>query len=199
MATTTTALTGVTSSSGDLSTEKVTYRAYVKFKEDGTIADIQAKAQVKDETNWKKLEAEGWVQFNQNDFIRYNVKTMAAAELLVPDEAQRVYIFQAGLNYLQNAKANKKSVEVKEGTDTVNVQAEPVYNDDEIDLQESINEPPERRSLSPLEKLQKLLSGMNLSQDAKNELLVEAAKQMAAAAAAAQAPEQEEITEEAVS
>lgn len=169
--------------SADLTTEKVTYRAYVKFKEDGTIDDIQAKAQVKDNANWVKLEKEGWTQFNQNDVIRYTVKTKDAAALLVPDETQFIYIFQAGLNYLQNAKANKFMLDIKEGTDTKEVQAEPVYNDDEIDLRDSINEAPERRSLSPLEKAQKLFAGLNMSEEAKQELLLQLAAQFAAAPA----------------
>jgi hypothetical protein len=182
----------VPATSSELLTDKTTYRAYVKFKEDGTIDKIQAKAQVKDDENWKKLEAEGWVLFNQNDFIRYTVKSRAAIDLLVPDEAQQVYIFQAGLNYVQNAKANKLSVEVKEGTDTTTVQAEPVSNDEEIDLREYINEAPERRMLSPLEKAQKLFAGLNMSEDAKKALLLQLAEQFAAQAAASQVEEVEE-------
>jgi hypothetical protein len=144
---------------GNLSTEKVTVRTYVKLKEDGTIADRRTQAQTKDGKNWKELETAGWTQFNENDVVRYTVKDLDAAKTLVPDEAQLIYIFQSGLNYLQNSKTNALCGEVKEGTDTKDVPAEPSYNGEEIDLREAINTPPQRTSLSPMEKLEKLLAG----------------------------------------
>lgn len=175
MATTTT-----TPTSGDLSTEKVTYRAYVKFKEDGTIDKIVSKAQVKDNANWTALEKEGWTLFSQNDFIRYTAKSLPAAQLLIPDETQLIYILQSGLNYLQNAKANAYMVEIKEGTNTPQVAAVPATNDEEVDLREAINEAPARRSLSPMEKLEKLLAAF--PPEVRAAMIAQASAQMAASA-----------------
>jgi len=151
---------------GNLSTEKVTVRTYVKYAADGTIAERRTQAQTKDGANWKKLEAEKaadgtavWNLFNENEVIRYSVKDLDAAKTLVPDEAQLIYIFQSGLNYIQNSKTNALAGEVKEGTDTKDVPAEPAYNGEEIDLREAINQAPQRVSTTPLEKLEKLLAG----------------------------------------
>jgi hypothetical protein len=157
--------------SSDLTTDKTTYRAYVKYNEKGEIVDIVAKAEVKDQLNWKKLEADGWQQWNENVMIRYTVKSLAAAQHLVPDEGQFVYVFQTGLNYLQTSKANAMAVEPKEGSEN-----EPAFNQDEIDLREAINTAPSKRSLTPLEKLQRLLAGLGLDEDATNVLLAQAAK-----------------------
>jgi len=75
------------------------------------------------------------------------------------------------LNYLQTSKANAMAVEPKEGSEN-----EPAYNQDEIDLREAINTAPSKRSLTPLEKLQRLLAGLGLDEDATNVLLAQAAK-----------------------
>ena len=157
--------------SGDLTTDKTTYRAYVKYNEKGEIIDIVAKAEVKDQINWKKLEADGWAQFNENVMIRYTVKSLAAAQHLITDEGQLVYIIQTGLNYIQNSKANAKAIEIKEGTEN-----EPAYNMEEIDLREDINLPPAKRALTPLEKLERLLASLGLDPAAKAALLGQAAK-----------------------
>jgi hypothetical protein len=162
---------------GNLSTEKVTVRTYVKLKEDGTIAERRTQAQTKDGENWKKLEASGYQLFNENEVIRYTVKDLDAARTLVPDETQLIYIFQSGLNYIQNSKTNALAGEVKEGTDTKDVPAEPAYNGEEIDLREAINQTPQRTSLSPIEKLEKLLAGF--PPEVRAELLKQAAHTMA--------------------
>lgn len=160
-------------STGSLSTEKQTYRAYVKFDEKGEISDIKAKAEAAKQANWKKLEENGYVQLSENDFIRYNVKTEEGFHLIVPDPEQRVYIIQCGLNYIQNAKANAAMVALKEGTQ------EPEYNQQTIDLREGINETPSRRSLSDLEKLEKLMAGLNLTAEQKKEMLLALASSVA--------------------
>jgi hypothetical protein len=157
--------------SGDLSSDKTTYRAYVKLNDKGEIVDKVAKAEVNNQTNWKKLEEEGWQQWNENIVVRYNVKSIPAAQHLVPDEGQFVYVFQTGLNYIQNSKANAIAVESKEGDD-----AAPAYNNEEIDLREYINIPPSKRALTPLEKLERLLAGLGLDAAAKAALLAQAAK-----------------------
>jgi len=174
---TTTVGAGELNTAGAVTTEKITYRAYAKFGEetvknsDGTettktvIKELQAKAETakKDKdtgvsANWAKAEKEGFVLFNENEIVRYTVKNETGFALLVPSEEQRVYIIQSGLNYLQNAKANALSVAVKEGTP----EPEPEYNGVEIDLRDSINEPPSRRSLSEIEKLVKQLTALGV-------------------------------------
>jgi len=159
---------------GDLSSDKSTYRGYYKSNDKGEITELVAKAEVKDQVNWKKLESEGWQQFNENVVIRYTVKSLAAAQHLIPDEGQLVYVLQTGLNYIQNSKANALAVELKEGSET-----EPAYNGEEIDLREAINIPPSKRALTPLEKLERLLAGLGLDASAKAALLAQAAKKQA--------------------
>jgi hypothetical protein len=160
--------------SGDLSMDKTTYRAYVKLDDKGEIIETVAKAEVKDQTNWKKLEEGGYKQWNENVMVRYTVKSMAAFEHLVPDEAQRVYIAQVGINYVQNSKANGLAVELKEGSET-----EPAYNNEEIDLREYINMIPSKRALTPLEKLERQLAGLGLDPTAVQILLAQASKKLA--------------------
>lgn len=166
---------------GALSTEKITYRGFAKFNEKGEITETRAaaEAQAKDAesgvaVNWKKLLDNGWTQLNENDFIRYTVKTVQGFHMLVPSEEQRLYIIQSGLNYIQNAKANAAMVALKEGT------TEPESNAETIDLREGINEPPSRRSLSDQQKLEKLLAGLNLSKEQKAALLLSLAQTVSA-------------------
>jgi hypothetical protein len=117
--------------------------------------------------NWAKLEKEGYTLFNENEFIEYNVKSKAGAEALVPEEDQFVYIFQSGLNYIQNAKSNKLMNETVENAP----EPTPAYNQETIDLREYINEGPKRKSSTPLEKLQKTIAALGLSQDQIDDLL----------------------------
>src|SRR5215469_12827397 len=136
---------------GDLISDKVTYRAYVKLNEKGEIVDKVAKAETKDQSNFKKLESEGWQQFNEVVMVRYTVKSIAAAQLLIPDEGQLVYAIQTGINYIQNSKANALVIESKEDDENT-----PAYNNEEVDLREYINMTPSKRALTPLEKLERL-------------------------------------------
>jgi len=169
-------------STGSLSTEKVTYRAYVKFETDAqnktVVKEIKANAESakKDKdtglsANWAKLEKDGYTLFSENEFIRYNVKDEDGFKLLVPDPAQRAYIIQSGLNYLQNAKANSAMVEIDEST----AEPTPKYSNTTYDLREDINEPPTRKSLTDLEKLQRLLKTLNLTEDQQAAMLLQLA------------------------
>ena len=170
-----TATAAVIDSTGALSTEKNTYRKYVKL---GTSEKkVQAEAQAKDSKtglskNWQALEDAGYTVFSENEFVRYTVKSEDGFASLVPDEAQRVYIIQCGLNYLQNAKANGYMDEVQENTP----EPTPSYNQETIDLREAINEPPTRKSLTDMEKLMKTLAALNLSPEQKQDLLISLAK-----------------------
>lgn len=181
---------------GALTTEKNTSRKYVKTatndKGEVIIKDyaIQAETQAKETAegpqkgmavNWAKLEKEGYSVFNENEFIKYNVKSKAGAELLVPDETQFVYIFQSGLNYLQNNKINRLMNEMVENSP----EPTPTYSNETIDLRDYINEPPVRKTTTPLEKIQKQIAALGLNQDQIDDIL----RQLAAAQS-----ETEEVT-----
>jgi hypothetical protein len=152
-------------STGTLSTEKVTYRGFAKFDDKGKISEVNAKAESgqKNEKgepkNWAIMTEKGYTQLNENEFVRYTVKSEEGFALLVPDEQQRLYIVQAGLNYIQNSKANGFMVELEEDGVT------PSSNGKTIDLKEAINEPPSKRSLSPQEKLLKTINSMGLTKE----------------------------------
>ena len=154
---TTTVPTTVPSDDTSISSEKSVYRAYAKFDEKGEITKLQAKSETANQMSWKKAEEAGFQQLNEVEFIKYTVKTMAGFETLVPDLAQRMYITNAGIAYVQNAKANAKTVEMQEDGIT------PVYNAQTIDLIDSLREPPSKRSLSDEEKLMRTVSTMNLN------------------------------------
>lgn len=151
---------------GSLSTETVTYRGFAKFDDKGKIEDLNAKAESNQKDpktgvakNWAVMADKGYTDFNENEFIRYTVKSEEGFSLLVPDEQQRLYIIQSGLNYIQNSKANAFMVEVEEDGIT------PTSNGKTIDLKEAINEPPSKRSLSPQEKLLKTINAMGLPKE----------------------------------
>lgn len=178
---------------GSLSTEDKVYRSYAKLDENGviTVHKAQAGAQKVDATtgipvNWKKLEDAGLVNLNENKYTFYSVKSEDGAALLVPEASQRVYIFQRGLDAIQNAAAAFLSTELKEGTQ------DPLYNQETIDLKEYINEPPQRRSKSELDKLIALLTAMGVPPERQASVLE-------AMIAAKQPAQSEESTGEEVS
>ena len=173
---------------GALTQEKLTYRKFVKL---GTDADgkttIEKKA-VKSESDKKEPEKlddgtanphagvavswtgpakEGLTLFNENEFIRYQVKSWVGAETLVPDETQRVYIFQYGLNAIQTARAIGYMDEIKEEAG----EPTPVHDGETIDLITAINEPPTRKSTSDIDKLIKQLNAMGVPADKQADFL----------------------------
>jgi hypothetical protein len=191
---------------GALSTEKVTYRAYVQLgtdKDGKTVIEkikSQAEADKKDaktgvSVNWQKLEEakdkEGnplWTLFNENEFVRYKLAEVSAFDALVPDKTQQLYIIQCGLNYLMNAKANGAMTALDEGKP----EPTPLFNQNTIDLRTgvgdageySINEAPSRKSLTDLDKLIKNLVAMGLTTPEQQEpilLALAAAKSLEAA------------------
>lgn len=184
---------------GSLSTEKVTYRAYIQTETDKdgktvvTKIKSQAEADKKDSktglsVNWQKLENDGWTLLNENEFVRYQAKSMEGFKTLVPDETQQTYIIQCGLNYIMNAKANGAMTALVEGAP----EPTPVFNQSSIDLRTgvgeggeySINEAPSRKSLTDLDKLIKNLVAMGLTTPEQQEpiLLALAAAKAAEAA-----------------
>jgi hypothetical protein len=175
------------SNSSAITSEKVTYRRYVKLvagddgkttiKETRILAETDKKAPAKLKNgdpnplaglsvNWATAEEDGLMLFSENEVVSYDVKSFEGAELLVPDEAVRLYIFQVGLSSVQTARANGIMKAVKEGTP----EPEPEFNQNTIDLRvgtddegsNSINRAPSRRSLSDLDKLIKQLTAMGI-------------------------------------
>jgi pyruvate/oxaloacetate carboxyltransferase len=187
--------------SGSLGTQKVTSRAYIKISDKGEIEDIQAKAETEAKNdkglsvNWARMEEKGWTQFNENEFIRYIVKDQAGFEALVADPAQRIRIIQAGVDYIQNSRANAMSKEIKEGTGGKDEPtAEPAYNGETIDLKEAINTQIEKRSVDQWEKLRRQLAAMGLDEAAQKVFISQVAQQRAAQLASARST-QPELTE----
>ena len=172
---------------GALSSEKVTYRKYVKLgtdKEGKTIVEDQrilAEADSKDAktgvaVNWQKAENDGFILFSENDVVNYSVKTAAGFELLIPDEEIRMYLINAGLSTIQTARANAYMKAMAEGT----AEPMPEYSDATLDLrigvgedgEYSINKTPSRRSLSDIEKLVKQLTALGIPREQQKSVLM---------------------------
>lgn len=167
---------------GALSTEKVSYRAGIKTSTDATGKTVVDKIQAKAASaklgkrggpeNWEKMEDEGFTTISENEFTRYTVKSLDGFTHLVPNEAQQLYILNAGLGYIQNAKSNSMMVELVDNAP----EPTPVHANETIDLREAINEEPTRKMLSNEEKLQKLIAGLGLAPDQIAALLLSAAQ-----------------------
>lgn len=189
----TAATSAVDTSTGAISTEKTTYRRYVKF---GTVVDgdstkttikeqrVAQESSAKDKETglpraWADAEKEGLVVFNENTATTYNVKSQEGFETLIPDPEQRLYIINAGLNNIQTAKVQAFMKANKEGA----AEPTPEFNQVDLDLrvglgddqEYSIQIAPQRRSLSDQEKLEKTLKGLNLSPDQLQQLLLSVA------------------------
>lgn len=182
---------------GDISTERITTRGYVKLDAAGLVEKIYARAEIKDHSNWAKLESEGFTKFNENIFTRYVLKSEDAFKLLVPDAQRRLEIIQDGVNYVQNSRMNALSIEIKDGTGENQIPAEPSYNDEEIDLKSYINVAKVSKRLSPDEQLERTLKNTGLSDELINQMLEAALKRRAARAETA-APQIEAGEEEGV-
>lgn len=173
---------------GEISTEKVTTRGYVKLDAAGLVEKIYARAEIKDHSNWAKLESEGFTKFNENQFIRYTLKSEDAFKILVPDAQRRLEIIQDGVNYVQNSRMNALSIEIKDGTGENQIPAEPSYNDEVVDLKEYINVAKVSKRLSPDEQLERTLKNTGLSDELIEQMLQAALARRATRMAAAPEP-----------
>lgn len=183
-------------SNGSITTEKITTRGYFKLKEDGIAIDkIYARAEIKDHSNWEKLEEQGFKKWNENQFIRYTLKTEEAFALLVPDAQRRMEIIQDGINYVQNSRMNALAILTKDGTGENGIAPEPDWNDEVIDLKEYINQAKVSKRLSPDDQLERTLKNTGLSDDMIEQMLQAALARRAARAAQA-APQMEASPEE---
>ena len=181
----------------ELSTERVTTRGYVQLDAAGLVEKIYARAEIKDHSNWAKLEKEGFVKFNENQFVRYTLKSEEAFALLVPDAQRRLEIVQDGINYVQNSRMNALAIEIKEGTGVNNIPAEPSYNDELIDLKEFINVAKVSKRLSPDEQLERALKNTGLPDHLIQQMLQAAMARIAARTAPAEQQASSEASSEA--
>jgi|SRR5215472_4273018 len=169
MSTESTAVTeGATGNSvtDNLTVEKVTYKGFAKWDEEGKIKAYNAKQESAKNEAWKNLEDAGYKLFNEIEFLKYIVHSEAGFTELVPDEEQRVYIIQAGLNYVQNAKASNVMSERADDNEL-----QPKYNNTTFDLREKINEEPKKRVLTDFQKIERLLGTITASKDEKSAIL----------------------------
>ncbi len=180
-------------SAGSISTDKSVYRRYVQF---GTITEgdstktiikeqrIMQEAAAKDKKtglaqNWQKAEDDGLELFNENEVISYAVNSEDAFTLLVPDAEQRLYIINAGLGNLQTSKAQSFMKAMQENT----TEPTPLFDGVTLDVrvgisddgEYSIQNAPQRRTLTDQQKLEKLLKNMKLSPDQLQAMLLSAA------------------------
>jgi hypothetical protein len=196
--------------SSTLSREKVISRGFTKVLKDKDgkyilgkktkqpIRKVIAKSD-SSEAVLKRLKDAGWEPFNSNAFIRYKVKSTADMNELSPVE-QQPRIFQAGVSYLQSTKSNAMAIGIKEETGKWRmdeagnweeyVPAEPEFNDQEIDLRDSINTPSLKKRITRLERLLRSLYELPLPEEEKVRL-AEIIKLRASAS-----PEEEEEEEE---
>lgn len=202
MSTTTAGTATLTASSeqndaiGSVSSDKTTYRRYVKFgtdengkttiKETRILAETAKKASEKLKngevnpfaglsTNWADAEEEGFTLLSENEVVVYNVKSFAGAAILSPDETIRLYIYNVGLASIQTARANALMKATKENT----AEPEAEFNQVVIDLRVgvnddgdySLNKAPSRRTVDPLDKLIKQMSVMGISPEKISQML----------------------------
>ena len=169
MSTNTTAVTTAQSAnntSDNLSEEKVMYRGFAKWDDEGKIKSFNAKQESVKNEAWKNLEDSGYKLFNEVEFVKYVVHSIKGFEELVPDEDQRVYIIQAGLNYVQNSKASGVMAERAEDNEL-----QPKFNNTQVDLREYINQEPKKRVLTDMQKMERMLGQITGSKEEKAAIL----------------------------
>src|SRR5882672_2266638 len=121
-------------------------------------------------TDWADAERDGFEVFNENDVISYSVTSWDGAELLNPDPAMRLYIYNRGLATFQTSVANALMKSLKEETSGELV---PEFNGVAVDLRVgideegnySINKQPARRAVYPEDKLIKMLRAAGASEE----------------------------------
>lgn len=178
---------------GAISTDKSVYRRYVKL---GTVTEgdttktviqeqrIMQETAAKDKNtglsqNWQKAEDDGLVVFNENEVISYAVNSQEGFELLIPDAEQRLYIINAGIGNLQTSKAQAFMKAMVEGA----AEPTPQFNQSTLDMrvgigdegEYSIQNAPQRRTLTDQQKLEKTLKSLNLAPDQLEALLLSVA------------------------
>jgi hypothetical protein len=181
---------------GAISTEKVTYRRYVKLeadaegkttiKETRILAETDKKVPAKDahgnpsvnaglSVNWAKAEEDGLTLFSENEAVTYDVKTKDGIEILNPDPAIQLYIYQTGLATIQTARVQAFMKALVENA----AEPTPEFNQVTLDLrvgvgddgEYSFNKAPSKRGLSNEEKLVKQLTAMGVPPERQQAVL----------------------------
>lgn len=221
------AVSNDTAGVGAIRQDKTTYRRYVKFgtTDDGqgnvtkTISkssilgetDKKEPEKLKDgtpnphagvSTSWAEAERDGFEMFNENDIIGYSVTSWEGAELLNPDPAMRLYIYNRGLATFQTSVTNAlmKSLKESEGA-AASSELEPEFNGVTVDLRVgtnedgdySINKAPARRAVDPEDKLIKMLRATGADEAKIQAVLAIVRATQASEAAVADAAQEQEV------
>jgi len=149
-------------------------------------------------TDWADAERDGFEVFNENDVISYSVTSWDGAELLNPDPAMRLYIYNRGLATFQTSVANALMKSLKEETSGELV---PEFNGVAVDLRVgideegnySINKQPARRAVDPEDKLIKMLRAAGASEEKIAAVLAIVRATAASEAAVADVKEEVEV------
>lgn len=147
-------------------------------------------------TDWADAERDGFEVFNDNDIVSYSVTSWDGAELLNPDPAMRLYIYNRGLATFQTAVANALMKSLKEETSGELV---PEFNGITVDLRVgideegnySINKQPARRAVDPEDKMIKTMRAAGVPEDKIAAILAIVRASTAVTAEVAAAPVEE--------
>lgn len=136
-----------------VTTHNETYRVYVKPDKEGKIDPKETKFVTagKDNKTWndldKLVESGEYTLMLEQTVREYKANTWDGVAALIPDEEERVNIFNAGLNAKSDRKIKAVLTEVTE--DGKSLEFDPVELFDTIDL---IQEATQRKNLTPIEK-----------------------------------------------
>ena len=147
--------------SADVRSEVATLALTYEKKPDGTDAAGEAKFKIEYNVLTKAKDIDEVKKNNpdslliEQTFGYLKPLTVAGFAEAIPDEDERVVIFQAGLKQ----RFMSKSAQVLKALDEEgNPEFQPVEGT--FDMQEKLNEPLQRRNLSPMDKLAKAVSGV---------------------------------------
>ena len=132
----------------DVVTSPVIYRNYVKpSATPGGAQSLKVVKQSKDAANFAELEKDGYAVATENTYTSYEISTLAGIDDLVPEESQKIYIFNVGLRNIQSSKIAAIQKEFDKESNAFS------NNGQTIDMREYINEAPGRQSVSAPVKL----------------------------------------------
>lgn len=128
-------------------------QTYVVLNE-GTEKEPVYKAYPEDEAQKRIDEKKGTEVFRQSGRF-YKASNEAGANELIPDEKERTQMFNRGIMVKQQNRFRAKLVETDEDGNIVFQGSDGAY-----DLREIVASPTQRRGLTPLEKLERVLEGL---------------------------------------
>jgi hypothetical protein len=145
-------------SSLHISKENITYRTYGTFDDKGLPTDTAVRRQSADGKTWEALEAAGKTRLVENTFVWYTLLDEAGFAELILDPEQRLAIINKGLNSIQTAAANQTQADFDKDSNQY------VTNEQTIDLRDVLNEPIQKRNLSPVQKMQGMIKSLSADQ-----------------------------------